>query len=301
MIRHKQSKAGLLLQLLGNNIPQEVFNQLTPDELDRLASRLTPSMPGVAEQNRFLKNFNQLLSSSVDNGIEATEEPLSLLDELYARNKEELWKIIRGEEASIIARVLFFANPDEASLVLADLPDRLLSDVITEIQNIDQHSEDEKEKLERFLGFKSYLIKNSFSPSRTRDSKGKKMAEILGKLSPNSSLSIFSKISKNNPEFAENIREHLHAIGDLIFMDREELSSFLSGFHPIIIACALKGVETDIKYRILNCLEPWLMKKVVLESDSMGPVSLAEIEEAQKGILDRLAILAESGKIRIWK
>ena len=301
MIRQKHSKAALLLQLLGNNIPQEVFNQLTPDELDKLAARLSPSLPGVAEQNRFLKNFNQLLSSLHGREAEEIEEPLSLLDELYGKKQDELWKIIRGEDTATIARVLFFANPDEASLVIADMPDSLLGDVISEIQKIDHHSEEVWEKLERFLGFKSYLIKNSLSPARIRDSKGKKMAEILGKLSPNSSLNIFSKISKNNPEFAKNISEHFHSIGDLNLMDREELSSFLSGFHPIIIACALKGVETETKYKILNCLDPWLMKKVVLESDSMGPVSLAEIEEAQKGILDRLAILAESGKIRIWK
>jgi flagellar motor switch protein FliG len=82
---------------------------------------------------------------------------------------------------------------------------------------------------------------------------------------------------------------------------RTSLSNFLSEFHPIVLACALKGVETDLKENILERCDPWLSKQINIEIDSMGPISYAEIDLAQKAIIENLNKAIDSGKIKLWK
>ena len=110
-----------------------------------------------------------------------------------------------------------------------------------------------------------------------------------------------SKIEEKNPQFAEYINEHYYTFHDLLHISRSALSKFFSTFHPIVLACALKGVENSTKEKLLERCEPWLSKSIILEMDSMGPISLAEIEEAQKGIIEQLHQLIDSGEIKLWK
>ncbi|EMG08308.1 FliG C-terminal domain protein [Leptospira interrogans serovar Grippotyphosa str. LT2186] len=95
--------------------------------------------------------------------------------------------------------------------------------------------------------------------------------------------------------------EHFFRMEDLLFLEREPLNRFFSSFHPIVLSCALKGTETEIQSRILEKLEPALSASIRLESDSMGPISLAEMETAQNGILERLREEIEEGSIKFWR
>ena len=68
-----------------------------------------------------------------------------------------------------------------------------------------------------------------------------------------------------------------------------------------MIASSFKGIETEIKDKLLERVDPWLSKQVALEMDSMGPISLAEIEEAQTAIITLLNESVEKGTIKLWK
>ncbi|MDH5657283.1 MAG: hypothetical protein OEZ34_15330 [Spirochaetia bacterium] len=297
-VSQKSNYASLLLKILGDKIPEDVYRNLSAKEIERLNSILDDDQhPGIKEENQFLKFFNSILSETEHE----KPEYLDILSELRQKNSEELSQIIQGESARIISLVLFFANPDEVATLMVELPDKLLSDVVIELQNIDYHSEIVRNELERFLKFKIYLLKKKISPARIKDGKSKKMAEILSGLTPNTSLNLFEKIKESSPLFAENIEEHYYSFQDLLKMNRAVLSHFFQEFHPLVLATAFKGVDMQTSAKLISSLEPWYAKLVKTENDSMGPVSLGEIEAAQKGILSSLATMIESGKIRLWK
>lgn len=316
-LQKKVNKASLLFNIIGDRLPDDVYRYLSSEEIEKLSGIINENgIPGIKEQNKFLSYFNSFLSDDANpnyaeknrykqsvqaNIPESTVEYMDVLDDLCSKDKEELSRIIHGESSRIIALILFFANPAEVSSLIVELPDKLLEKVLYEIQKIDYHSERERDELERFLKFKFYLLQNQIPPAKIKDRKSKKMAEILSGLNPNASMNLFAKIRENDPRFAENIEEHYYSFQDILKMNRSTLANFLSGFHPIVLACALKGIETTAREKILSFLEPWLAKMVILENDSMGPVSLAEIEESQKGILHILAKEIEMGKIRLWK
>jgi len=81
-------------------------------------------------------------------------------------------------------------------------------------------------------------------------------------------------------------------------MNRSTLSEFLA-VPPHRACCAWRNWNFR-KEKIPLSLEPWLSRMILLESDSMGPVSLAEIETSKKDTWS-IGHCHRSRSIRLWK
>ncbi|MBK8397041.1 MAG: endoflagellar motor switch protein [Leptospiraceae bacterium] len=316
--KNQTSKAAILYSLIGEHIPKSVLSALTQEELEKLFQKVTEMQkPSFGDEksvlSKFADSFNRFRGSSnvafqakinreIEKLIQETaNNKVSPLIELKKKNRSELSHIVKDENARTIALVMSFANPDEASSLIEDFPEKKREEIIYEIHKIDFHSETVRNELERFLNFKFELIKNNQTVSKVRNRGSKITAEILSRISPHVSFRLFSKIKKKNPLFAENINEHFYTMEDLQFASRSALTEFLATVHPIVIASSFKGIETEIKDKLLERVDPWLSKQVALEMDSMGPISLAEIEEAQTAIITLLNESVEKGTIKLWK
>jgi flagellar motor switch protein FliG len=312
-----KEKAALLFTLIGDHLPKEVLEKFSTQELEQLMKGMQAlRKPSLTEERKVLsqlsgekpkvpaktsKNIFSKENPSTEQKYSSVYHKGSPLAELKEKKRDELELIVKDETPRTVAMVMCFANPDEASGLIEDFPEKVREQIINEIQKIDFYSDKLRTELESFLYFKYDLVESKMIVSKVKNRSSKTVADILSRISPNLSLKLFSKIKESNPEFAETINEHFYTLQDLLYIGRTSLSKFFSGFHPIILACALKGVETDLKDRILERCEPWITKQINLELDSMGPVSLAEIEEAQKAIIESLNQSVDAGKIKLWK
>ncbi|MCW7460563.1 FliG C-terminal domain-containing protein [Leptospira limi] len=224
-----------------------------------------------------------------------------LWTELPKFSVELLQSLTRDESPEVVARVLSFSDPESASEVLAEYPESHREEIILALAEIDFHSDRERDQLDRFLRFKMELIEKKMPVSKIRSRKAKTAGEILTRLPFLPSQNLIERIQKKSPEYAETIVEHYFRLEDLLHLGRTSLTRFFSEIHPLVIACALKGVETEFRDQVYSNLESWLVKEIKIEWDSLGPVSLAEIEEAQKGILDRLREAMDEGKVKLWR
>ncbi|XDD45978.1 FliG C-terminal domain-containing protein [Leptospira sp. WS39.C2] len=221
--------------------------------------------------------------------------------ELSKFSEEMLQNLTRDESPEVVARVLSFSDPESASEVLAEYPESHREEIILALSEIDYHSDRERDQLDRFLRFKMELIEKKMPVSKIRSRKAKTAGEILTRLPFLPSQNLIERIQKKSPEYAETIVEHYFRLEDLLHLGRTSLTRFFSEIHPLVIACALKGVETEFRDQVYSNLESWLVKEIKIEWDSLGPVSLAEIEEAQKGVLDRLREAMDEGKVKLWR
>ncbi|MDV6235224.1 FliG C-terminal domain-containing protein [Leptospira ellisii] len=314
----RQNRAGSLLRILGEHLPPEVYRHLGPEATGKLLETFHKTgKPDSKEEREVLSSFLNSLGKiqkeanidpeslnlilELEALLREEKEERDLLQELKQKSSEEISRIVSGENAAMIALVLCFGNPDAAAAVLNDFPEARKEEILIQIHDLDLSSEYEKNRLERFLKFKLEAIALEEKSLPIRNPKGKKAADLLGRLQPGESQKIFDRIREKRPHFAENIMEHFFRMEDLLFLEREPLNRFFSSFHPIVLACALKGTETEIQIRILEKLDPSLGSSVRLESDSMGPISLAEMETAQNGILERLRDEIEEGSIKFWR
>ncbi|MBM9592012.1 endoflagellar motor switch protein [Leptospira sp. 201903075] len=232
---------------------------------------------------------------------EDSKSAIPFWSELPSYSLEMLRNLTTDESSEVVARVLSFSDPETASEVLAEYPENHREDIILALSEIDYHSDQERDQLERFLRFKMELIQKKMPVSKIRSRKAKTAGEILTRLPFLPSQNLIERIQKKSPEYAETIVEHYFRLEDLLHLGRTSLTRFFSEIHPLVIACALKGVETDFRDQVYSNLESWLVKEIKIEWDSLGPVSLAEIEEAQKGILDRLREAMNEGKVKLWR
>jgi len=319
-------KAASIYRILGENLPMEVFNYLSTKEIEKLLNKLYSSSNPVKKKEEaiILKEFVEKLSSlekspkdperilEEDRLIreiqellkeEENESPLNPSEFLSSLNLETVSRLLVDESPHIIAAVLFFAPDEMSKFLIEDLPVPLKEAVILEMGEMDFHSFQLRDELERFLQFKLSLIHSdeNLVLKKIKGRESKKAAHLLNYLNPRESQEILSKIKKKRPKFAENIVEYYYSFRDLLFLGRKSLSDFLSEFHPLVVATALKGVESELEEEILSLVEPWISKEIRLESQSLGSVSLAEIEEAQNGILDCLREELEAGRLKLWR
>ncbi|TGK25135.1 FliG C-terminal domain-containing protein [Leptospira stimsonii] len=314
----RQNRAGSLLRILGEHLPPEVYRHLGPETTGKLLETFHKTgKPDSKEEREILSSFLGSLSKiqreenidpeslhlirELEALLREEKEERDLLQDLKTKSAEEISRIVSGENSDLIALVLCFGDPDAAAAVLNDFPESRKEEILIQIHDLDLSSEYEKNRLERFLKFKLEALALEEKSLPTRNQKGKKAADLLGRLNPGDSQKIFDRIREKRPGFAENIIEHFFRMEDLLFLEREPINRFFSSFHPIVLACALKGTETEIQLRILEKLEPALSASIRLESDSMGPISLAEMETAQNGILERLREEIEEGSIKFWR
>ncbi|MDX1960607.1 MAG: FliG C-terminal domain-containing protein [Leptospiraceae bacterium] len=311
-------KAAILFNLIGEHIPKEVLEKLSTEELEKLMKKMSGlKKPTLNEERKVLNSFNEELGQSISKPkkrqtdfskpkveewkLTSNTSKSFPIQELKKKKKEELELILGDETPRTIAMVMCFADPDEASQLVEDYPQKIREQIFEEIQKVDFYSEALRSELESFLFFKYDLIESREIVSKVRNRSGKKVAEILSRISPNLSKKLFSEIKEKNPKFASSIDEHFYTIHDLMFIGRTSLTNFLTSFHPIVLACAFKGIENDTREKLMERCDPWLSKQIRIEMDSMGPISLAEIEEAQKAIIETLNRSVETGKIKLWK
>ncbi|TGL25941.1 endoflagellar motor switch protein [Leptospira yanagawae] len=279
------------------------FEEQLPADGYTYEKSATTSFPGGSEKNSHHNHpeTNELYSLIEEILREEDKRSGPLWQDLPKYPTELLRNLTREESPEVVARVLSFSDPESASEVLAEYPESHREGIILALAEIDYHSDRERDQLERFLRFKMELIEKKLPVSKIRSRKAKTAGEILTRLPFLPSQNLIERIQKKSPEYAETIVEHYFRLEDLLHLGRTSLTRFFSEIHPLVIACALKGVETEFRDQVYSNLESWLVKEIKIEWDSLGPVSLAEIEEAQKGILDRLREAMDEGKVKLWR
>ncbi|TGK00730.1 endoflagellar motor switch protein [Leptospira semungkisensis] len=311
----KRNRAGQLLRILGEHLPPEVFRHLGPTDTTKLLESFHKSGKPEASQERellgaFLNGLSSVPKEGIDRDTFALIQELETilkedlvsepdwLEELKSYNKEELSRIVAGENASRISLIFCYADPEVSARVLEEFQEDTQEEILLSIKNLDLSSLGLRDSLERFLRFKREVLKTPDAGVPTRDKGGKRAAELLGRMDPQDSQKLFSRIREKSQSFAENINKHFFRMEDLMDLSREALNKFLGEIHPIVTATAFKGTEPDTKQVLLTRLDPNLASSIRLEEDSMGPVSLAEIETAQNGLLEIFKESVESGRIK---
>jgi len=300
-------KAAALYKLLGDSLPLTAFQNLSDQELEKLLGQIEKmGNPTVAEERVVLVELKNYLSrssrpSSSPRSYSFSSPVESPSRDLPKKTAKELQTILQDESPQSMARVLSFASPQAAAQYLSTLPKNLQEEVLLSIAQVDFHSKRERSELDRFLKFRTGLLAEQSSLAKVKDPKGKKAGELLTLMAEPETRDLLQRIQRKSPSFAENIQEHYYRMEDLLKMGRPKLTQFLSEIHPLVIACALKGLEHEVREKIFKLCETWLVKDIQQESDILGPISLAEMEAAQKGILDRLSEEVEFGRLKLWR
>ncbi len=308
-------KVAVLMKALGKEAVQEVLTQLSDGEREQVmvhVSQLGDIAPEVIE--KVAQEFISLAPRYGREALPPAPEPdkekkdkssggnkeeetgRQKLEAIEAMDPEQLAETIRNEHPQTIALIVSHLKAENASRVLGALPDELRGEVAIRIANLNKVMSEMVAEVDRV--FKEILDSSAASP--TYQAGGiDHLADILNQSGELVGDQIMSDIEEIDPELAARIKERMFVFDDLVLVDDRGMQKVLRQVETRELAVALKAAAEETKEKVFRNMSQRAAEILQEEIDSLGPVRMAEVEEAQQKVTRIIQEMESKGEIII--
>ncbi len=208
----------------------------------------------------------------------------------------QLLNYIQDEHNQTIALILSYLNAQQASMVLAALPQEKQADVARRIAQMDRTSPDIIKDVEDVLERKlSSLVTQDYTIVGGVDA----IVQILNSVDRSTEKHIMETLEIEDTELAEEIRKKMFVFEDVLSLDDRSIQRILREVDNNELGIALKGSGEEVQNVIFNNLSKRLASMIKEDMDFMGPIRLKDVEEAQQKIVNIIRKLEDAGEIVI--
>ena len=318
-------KAAAVVVSLGADKASKIYKQLNENDIEKLTievARLGHITPEQMEEilDEFYKTC---LTQKVvtDGGMEYARAVLekafgestaqTLLERLAKSLKTRPFEFIRKsnvrnlisflqhERPQTIALILSYADPDQASMVISELPKEKQIKVVESIARMESASPDAIKIVEASLKkkFESVLTTADFTTIGGIDY----IADVMNHMDRANEKYIFDELGKTDEELAETIRKKMFVFEDIVSMDNRSIQRFIRECDVKDIVYALKGSDEKIKELIFSNVSSRMAESIQSDLEITVNVRLRDVEEAQQRIVGVIRRLEEAGEVIIVK
>ena len=232
---------------------------------------------------------NSLMDRIVD------DEPRGL-ESLQLMDAKEVAEVIHREHPQVIAIVLAGLEAKKSGEVVAQLPQRLRTDVVTRIAKMGEVPQSAIEELDevmqqRFSQTGGFKVK-AMGGVRTA-------AEILNVVDKEAEQKIFEELDEKDPALSQEIQENMFVFENLVDLDDRGIQALNREITSDLLVVALKGAEPELQDKIFRNMSKRAAELLRDDLEAKGPVRITEVEEAQKQIVATARKLADEGSIMI--
>lgn len=313
-------KSAILMMLLGEEEASEILKNLGPKEVQHLGSAMY-SVQGLDQDtvNRVLDEFLDIIKEQTSLGLGAgnyirnvlmkalgedkaqsvlsritpssSDRPIEILDWMDARAISEL---IVDEHPQIIALIISYLDFSMGADVLNLLPDDLQPEIIRRIATLETVQPDALRELEDVMQRK-FKANTTLRASQVGGVKA--AAKIMNFTNQNMEARIMKNIGKDDKTLMQSIQESMFVFETLILSDDKSLQTLLRNVETELIVLALKGADEALRDKLFSCMSSRAAANIMDEMEALGPVRLAEVQEAQKQIIAVARRLSDEGTI----
>ena len=315
-----KKKAAAIIIDLGVENAAKVYKYLRPEEIEQLTVEIASlDKLDPEEFEEILNEFYELciaqkyiteggidyarnILDKVMGSVEAAKLIEKITQSLRTRAFDFLKKVdpkhllgfIQNEHPQTIALILSYAKPDQAAMILANLPREIQIDVAERIANMDRTSPDIIKEVERTLESKFSSIVNI---DLAEIGGVKHMAEMLNSVDRGTEKFILEEMNKRDPKLAEEIRKRMFVFEDIVMLDSISIQRFLRDVDVRDLVIALKGANEEVTKTIYANMSKRMSETIQEELQYMRGVRLRDVEEAQQRIVSIIRKLEETGEI----
>jgi flagellar motor switch protein FliG len=277
-------------------ITQTMLDELLIEFVTNISSNGTIS-GNTDTTERLLLSF--LPNERVDAIMEEIRGPAgrNMWEKLSNVQEDVLANYLKNEYPQTIAVVLSKVATDHASRVLAIFPEELALDVVERMLGLDPVQKDILEKIEATL--RSEFM-STLATTKRRDSY-EQMAEIFNSFDRQTEARFITTLEEQNRDAAERIKALMFTFEDLSKLDSSALQTLLQKVEKKELALALKGASDQIKDVFFSNMSARAGKMLKDDMESMGPVRLKDVDDAQARMVATAKDLAARGEIIIAK
>lgn len=283
-----QAMAGL------GNVSASVVEALLVEFVSNMSG--SGSIMGSYEQTqRLLSQF--LDPDKVDNLMEEIRGPAgrTMWDKLGNVNEAVLANYLKNEYPQTVAVVLSKVKADHAARVLSSLPEDFALECVTRMLRMEPVQREILDKIEQTLRveFMSNLARTS-----KRDSH-EMMADIFNSFDRQTEARFIAALEERNREAAERIRALMFVFEDLSKLDPGGVQTLLRGVEKDQLGLALKGASDTLREMFFSNMSERAAKIMREDMESMGPVRLKDVDQAQMAMVQVAKDLAAKGEIML--
>ena len=309
-------KAAVVLLALGEEHAQ-VWQQLDEEEIKEVSQAMAGlgTVTSTVVEDLLVEFVSGMGGGAITGSVEQTQKLLSAMmpgekvdtlmeeirgpagrtmwDKLGNVNEAVLANYLKNEYPQTVAVVLSKIKSEHAARVLTSLPEDFALECVTRMLRMEPVQREILDKIEQTLRteFMSNLARTS-----KRDSH-EMMADIFNAFDRQTEARFITALEERNREAAERIRALMFVFEDLSKLDPGGVQTLLRGVEKDQLALALKGASDALREMFFTNMSERAAKIMREDMESMGPVRLREVEQAQMAMVQVAKDLANKGEI----
>ena len=315
-----QQKVAIVMVALGEEVSGEVLKHLHDYEIEEITQAIAGLKNiSVELMDRDLEEFEQHLlagewvsQGGVDFARSALERAVGprraqeILERVTTKVSsgfymlknvapDQIAPFISHEHPQTIGLILSQLEAAQASGILAQLPERLQSDVAYRIATMENITPNVIKQIEESLesSLRDILGGN-------QDVGGPKVvADILNLTGSSVEKNVLDQMDAQDPEVAESVRNLMFVFGDIAKLTDREIQTLMREVDQKDLVVALKSASDELKDKVLNNMSERVRNFINEEMEFLGPMRLSEVEEVQLRIVQQVRQLEEQGQITI--
>lgn len=317
----RSQKAAAVLLSVGSDVASLVMRHLSEAEVEQLALEVaTLGDVGADVMTDVLEEFRteaQAHAHLVTGGEQHARDLLrrlhgtkadEIIDRLLASVQTAPFHFLRMHDAAEVVQQLRDEHPQTLALILAHLPSKfgaqilagldpeVQADVARRVATLERTSPEVVSRVEAALEERF----GSFTQG-AHDSRGgvKELAALLNQSDRGTERAILGELESSDPDLAEEVRSLMFVFEDIVTLDDRAVQELLRQVDMRQLAHALKGVRADVRETVERNLSQRAQETLAEEIEVLGPVRVAEVEQAQTEIVRHIRRLEEEGTIVI--
>ncbi len=313
-------KAAVLMLAVGEEQSARLFGMMHEDEIKEVSSAMAQLGSVSADmveqlchefgdsiggQNKLVGSYESterllLRAMPRDRATQIMEEirgpaGRTMWDKLGNVHEAVLANYLKNEYPQTVAVVLSKIRSDHAARVLTLLPDSFSIEVVMRMLRMESVQKDVLDGVEKTLRaeFMSNLARS------TRRDSHEMMADIFNNLDRASEMRFVAALEERNRESADRIKALMFTFDDLSRLSSAAVQVLLRTVEKDKLPLALKGASEGLRDLFLKNLSERAGKMLRDDIESLGPVKLRDVDDAQSAIVVMAKELAASGAIEI--
>jgi flagellar motor switch protein FliG len=295
-----KEKVAILLLNLGPEMAADILGNFGESEIAEISDiigqmRNVSNEISMAVLNEFKGEFQSWRQSEEIIDVIKDHRP-SIIPFRYFRHltSDEILSILNGEHNQLIALILSYLEPQQSADVVGALPEELRLDVLNKMATSIAPPVQIIKQIDELLEAKVVSLGDRLDTPNER--KLRAIAEILNRSDSVTEKTIMQRIKEENPDIAQEIKTLMFVFEDLAIVEDKALRQMLSETDTTTIALSLKTASKEVADKIFRNMSKRMGTMVSEEQEVLGPKPLAEVEAAQKVIVDALSRMEAEGE-----
>src|SRR6266849_3550511 len=313
-------KAAILVLSLGEDHTAKIFSLMDDEEIKEISqtmANLGTINSSIVE--RLFVDFADTISStgSLVGSYESTERLLAkvlgkdrvttimeeirgpagrtMWDKLGNVNEVVLANYLKNEYPQTVAVVLSKIKSEHAARVLASLPEEFALEVVQRMLRMESVQKDILDKIEQTLRVE---FMSNLARTAKRDAH-EMMAEIFNNFDRQTENRFLTSLEERSRDAAERIKALMFTFEDLGKLDPGSIQTLLRHVEKDKLGLALKGATDSLRDVFFSNMSERAGKILREDMESLGPVRLKDVDEAQMRMVNVAKDLANKGEIMI--